>query len=102
VNPIPGWPQTVTQIQWTLQFSTATGGHPETDPLGFPAGSFGNPGVWSATNMLPLAALSPVCSVGMPVTVQYGSSGVMSDVSDFEFDPANARMSTGGQITVID
>ena len=101
-NPGPGWPQLVTTVQWTLQFANTADQSAVVDPLGFPGGAFGNPPIWGATNQLPLALLGPTCAVGSPVTVQYGSSGVMSDLSDFQFDPANARMSASGKINVID
>ncbi|MDG2148105.1 MAG: hypothetical protein P8N09_01140 [Planctomycetota bacterium] len=102
VNPAPGWPQGVSIAQFPLMFHTPTSGHPETDPLGFPAGSFGIVGQWGATNMLPINGLSEVCTIGLPVAVQYGSVAVKSDLSDFEFNPAVDKISASGNIMIID
>ncbi len=102
INPGPGWPQAVTTGQWALMFHTATAGHIETDPLGFPAGSFGVLGKWETTNHLPIGGISPVCALGIPVVIDGGSTGVKGDVSDFEFEPTVARMSVSMSRTVID
>ncbi len=100
-NPGPGWPQAVSLGQFTLMFHTAVA-QPDTDPLGFAAGSFGILGKWAATNQLPIGGLSPVCAIGLPVAIEGGSIGVKSDLSDFEFDPSLRRMGTGTSVTVID
>lgn len=102
INPGPGWPQAVTTAQWGLMFHTATAGHVETDPLGFPAGAFGVQGKWSTTNHLPISGLSPVCAIGLPVVIDGGSTGVQNDLSDFNFDPSQTRMSVSTSVTVID
>jgi hypothetical protein len=101
VNPGAGWPQAVSIGQFTLMFHTPNTAHAETDPVGFPAGSFGVGGQWAATNMLPIGGLAPTCQA-VPVAVQYGSVAVKSDLSDFEFDPAVDRVSVTGNIMIID
>lgn len=102
VFPPPGWPQAVTTGQWSLMFHTATAGHVETDPLGFPAGAFGVQGKWTTTNHLPIGGLAPVCAIGLPVVIDGGSTGVQSNLSDFNFDPSQTRISVSTSVTVLD
>jgi hypothetical protein len=97
-NP-PGagpWPQPVTNNLKSLMVHTTTA-KPDADPFGFPAGSFGIGGTWAATRQLNLITLAPVCSIGLPVVVDYGTVSALGN-----FDPAFARMSTSGSITVVD
>lgn len=94
--PGPGWPQAATTAQWSLMLHTAVGGHAEPDPLGYPD-MFNTQ--WAITNQLPLAGLSAVCFIGVPVVIDAGSTGVAADLSDFDF---GQRMSVSTSITIID
>ena len=98
VNP-PGpgpWPQGVTNTLRTI-FTHTVSPKPDPDPLGFPAGSFGVGNNWAATAQLNLATLSPVCGGGVPVAVDFCSTDALAI-----FDPATARISHSGSITVGD
>lgn len=102
--PVAGnWLQTVTKnlIKTPTNFmihnpSTKAGA----DPLGFPGGTFGIGPVWGATRQLSVSALSPVCVIGLPVAVDYGSMGYPA-VGFINADPGSQRVSTSGSITVI-
>jgi len=108
VNP-PGpgpWPQPVTFNLLTL-FIHNPATKVDADPLGFPGGSFGIPPVWAATRQLSTSTLSPVCSIGLPVALDYGSVGLLSLDSmysgpgGFNFNPGSQRISTSGSVQVI-
>ncbi len=95
IFPSPGWPQAVTAGQWSLMLHTAVAGHAEPNPLGEPAPS----DQWASTNMLPISGLSPVCALGIPIVIDAGSTGVLSDHSDFDFTD---RMSVSTSVTILD
>ncbi len=95
ISPGFAWPQPVSVQHWLLLLHTAVAGHPEPDPFGDPA-----PGDrWAVTNMLPLAGVAPVCSLGIPLVIEAGSVGVAADLSDFDFA---RRMSVTTSFTVLD
>ncbi len=60
------------------------------------------PPVFGVTVQLPLASVTPVCQLGVPVFLSYGSVGVTDTLDDLLFDPAQAVVSGSGEILVID
>ncbi len=102
IQPVATWPQPITLGFLSTFIHDTSIAKPDLDPTGFPVGSYGIAGHWAATTQFSLAGLSPVCSIGLPVALDYGSVGLNAGATDFEFDPALARISTTGSIIVLD
>jgi hypothetical protein len=99
--PAP-WPQLETKQLFPLMLHDTSVAKADPDPNGFAVGTFGIQGHWDASGQLPLILLNPVCTIGLPIVVDYGSTGVKANLSDFQFNPTKSRISQSGSVTVVD
>jgi hypothetical protein len=95
------WPSSLTMtLLPILVHATAPVAWPDPGGYGATPGEFGIPMVAGATLFLPLGG--SVCLAGLPIALQYGSSGLLSSTGPLTWDPLISRISGTRQIFLFD